>query len=122
MPDSFQDRVLQSTLQKSIPNAIAELSVSLRADTGQHAQGSLDNQPDFELPNYYLFDKELIAESDPRVDEEFKKTNTPLTAGQFASHLLQLQQGPEIDLIWEDAVSFDDGLSAFESDDETQDA
>jgi hypothetical protein len=58
---SFQSRVIQNSLMKAVPGAIAELSMNVESTKGE------DGETEFSVGDWYLINNELVEAPDPRV-------------------------------------------------------
>lgn len=102
---SFQSRVIQNSLMKAVPGAIAELSMNVERSKGE------DGETEFSVGEWYLINHELVQAPDPRVAG--LPAAQKLTPAAVVQAIMDIQRGvrEEADqhLVWkrEDLNEFD---------------
>nr|KIN05539.1 hypothetical protein OIDMADRAFT_23938 [Oidiodendron maius Zn] len=105
--NSFQNRIMRTTIMKSLPGAMAHLTINVGEVNDSFATGNDDD--DIEIGEWFLVDGELIQKPDPRVDN--LPANLKLTTTQFLTALMDSKRGGALDSdIWEDEKVDDEFL------------
>ena len=102
---SFQSRIIQNSLMKAVPGAIAELSMNVESSKGE------DGEIEFSVGDWYLINNELVQAPDPRVAG--LPAAQRLSPVAFVQAIMDIQRGVreevDQDLVWvqEDLSGFD---------------
>jgi hypothetical protein len=93
VPGSFQDRIIHNTITKSLPAAMAELSINVQeVDDGPV---DTDNNTSINIGSWYLVDGELVQAPDLRVNN--LPLDQKLKPEGFLHALVSTSRGATID-------------------------
>jgi hypothetical protein len=94
---SFQSRVIQNSLMKAVPGAIAELSMNVESTKGE------DGETEFSVGDWYLINNELVQALDPRVTD--LPAAQKLSPAAVVQAIMDIQRGvreeADQNLVWE---------------------
>jgi hypothetical protein len=110
--NSFQNRVIQNTVFKTLPGAMAELSINLE-EVDETFSSPLDEKMLEISEDWYLIDDELVKGGDPRMAHLPKSRR--LTPEGLIAAIINTQRGTKIDAALWERQEIDDELLKEES-------
>jgi hypothetical protein len=106
--NTFQDRIIHNTIMKSLPGAMAELTVNV-----QEVEDEGLDERTIDIGVWYLIHDELIQAPDPRVSHLHEEDR--LSPEDFLAALMDSTRGKRMSNdVWEDEAKDDNTTSALD--------